>query len=51
LAIGTVLVACLAGFWLTIATRTLHGVWRRTLFFSPCLVHGSIPGDFESDAV
>jgi tellurite resistance protein TehA-like permease len=51
LAIGIGLVACLATFWVIIATRTLHGVWNRTLFVSPCLVRGSIPDDFESDAV
>ena len=49
--IGTVLVACLATIWIIIATRTLHGAWRRYLFFSPCLLRGSIPNDLESDAV
>jgi tellurite resistance protein TehA-like permease len=49
--IGGALVLCLAAFWLTIAARTLHGAWRGYLFVSPCLVTGSIPADFESDAV
>jgi C4-dicarboxylate transporter/malic acid transport protein len=43
--LGTGLVALLAGLWLTVAVRTLHGVWHRTLFVSPCLVAGSIPTD------
>jgi C4-dicarboxylate transporter/malic acid transport protein len=51
LAIGTGLVVSLTVFWVIIATRTLHGVWHRYLFVSPCLVRGSIPNDFESDAV
>lgn len=49
--IGTVLVLCLAGFWLVVATRTLYGAWQRTLFVSPCLVKGSIPSDLEADLV
>ncbi|MDR3537159.1 MAG: TDT family transporter [Acetobacteraceae bacterium] len=51
LAIGGGLVALLAAFWVTIAVRTLHGAWHRTLFVSPCLKCGAIPADFEADAV
>jgi C4-dicarboxylate transporter/malic acid transport protein len=51
LAIGGLLVLCLAALWATVATRTLIGAWRRTLFVSPCLVRGSVPADFEADAV
>lgn len=51
LAIGGALVLCLAALWVTVAFRTAIGAWRRTLFFSPCLVRGAIPADFESDAV
>jgi C4-dicarboxylate transporter/malic acid transport protein len=50
-AIGSGLVVCLTLLWLVIAARTLHGVWYRYLFVSPCLMRGSIPGDLESDAV
>jgi tellurite resistance protein TehA-like permease len=48
---GGVLVMFLTLFWLTIAARTLCGAWNRSLFVSPCLITGSIPSDFESDAV
>jgi C4-dicarboxylate transporter/malic acid transport protein len=51
LAIGGVLVLCLAALWATVATRTLIGAWRRTLFVSPCLTRGAIPADFEADTV
>jgi C4-dicarboxylate transporter/malic acid transport protein len=34
---GSVLAVCLAGFWLLVATRTLHGVWFGYLFVAPCL--------------
>ena len=50
-AIGGVLIVCLVGFWLVVASRTLHGAWHGTLFASPCLIRGSIPADYESDAV
>ena len=50
-AIGGGLVFCLAGFWIVVAVRTLHGAWHGTLFASPCLIRGSIPADYESDAV
>ena len=49
--IGGALVACLSLFWIIIATRTLRGAWSRSLFVSPCLITGSIPSDFEADAV
>ncbi len=47
--IGGLLVVCLSVLWVTVASRTLVGAWRRTLFVSPCLIKGSIPADFESD--
>jgi C4-dicarboxylate transporter/malic acid transport protein len=50
-AIGGVLIVCLAGLWLVVASRTLHGAWHGTLFASPCLIKGSIPADYEADAV
>lgn len=34
---GTALVVLLAAIWLVVATRTLHGAWRRQLFVAPCL--------------
>jgi C4-dicarboxylate transporter/malic acid transport protein len=49
--IGAMLLLCLAGFWAVVAIRTLHGVWNRTLFVSPCLIRGSIPDDLEADFV
>ena len=49
-AIGTALVACLAVAWTVVAARTLHGVWYRYLFVSPCLAHGSIRADLKSVA-
>jgi C4-dicarboxylate transporter/malic acid transport protein len=51
MAIGAGLVVCLTLFWVTVATRTLHGAWKGYLFVSPCLIKGAIPGDFESDVV
>jgi C4-dicarboxylate transporter/malic acid transport protein len=47
-AIGGGLVACVSGFWIVVAARTLHGAWRGVLFVSPCLIKGSIPADFEA---
>lgn len=44
-AVGGVLITGLAGLWLLISTRTLHGAWVGYLFVSPCLVPGSIPSD------
>jgi tellurite resistance protein TehA-like permease len=49
-AIGAALVACLAVAWTVVAARTLHGVWYRYLFVSPCLVHPSIRADLKSVA-
>jgi C4-dicarboxylate transporter/malic acid transport protein len=49
--IGAGLVVCLAIFWIVIFARTLHGVWHRYLFVSPCLAKGGIPGDVEADIV
>ena len=49
--IGGGLVVCLAVLWLIIAYRTLRGALNRSLFFSPCLLSGAIPADFEADAV
>jgi C4-dicarboxylate transporter/malic acid transport protein len=34
---GSVLVACLAGLWLMIMSRTLAGAYKGTLFVSPCI--------------
>ncbi len=34
---GGLLTVCLAGFWLLVAARTLHGVWFGYLFVAPCL--------------
>ena len=51
MAIGEGLVICLAIFWAIVAARTVRGAWEGSLFVSPCLVRGSIPGDFEADAV
>jgi len=51
LAAGGFLVVCLTVFWAVIAARTAHGAWTRRLFVSPCLLSGTIPGDFESDAI
>jgi tellurite resistance protein TehA-like permease len=36
-AIGGGLVLLLAALWVIIATRTVLGVWSRTLFVSPCI--------------
>jgi tellurite resistance protein TehA-like permease len=49
-AVGGGLVICLAIIWVTVAARTVHGVWHRYLFVSPCLNKGSIPEDLEADA-
>jgi C4-dicarboxylate transporter/malic acid transport protein len=34
---GSALAVCLAGFWLVVAARTLHGAWSGYLFNAPCL--------------
>ncbi|MFG1404299.1 TDT family transporter [Xanthobacter sediminis] len=44
---GGVLIVCLAGFWLLVMSRTLHGAWRGYLFFSPCLVSGIAPIELQ----
>jgi C4-dicarboxylate transporter/malic acid transport protein len=49
--IGEALVVCLAVFWIVIFARTLHGVWHRHLFVSPCLAKGAIRSDLEADIV
>jgi len=49
-AIGGLLVACLALVWVVVATRTIHGVWHRYLFVSPCLMAGSVLADMKADA-
>jgi C4-dicarboxylate transporter/malic acid transport protein len=51
LVIGGGLVVCLVVLWLIISYRTLRGALNRSLFFSPCLLSGAIPADFEADAV
>ena len=48
---GSFFVACLAGFWLLVAARTLHGAWFGYLFVAPCLAPGAVPDRFEADAV
>ena len=48
---GAFLVVLLASLWSVIAVRTLRGAWTRALFVSPCLISGSIPGDFTADEV
>jgi len=35
--IGTVLSTMLFGFWVIVATKTVAGIWRGTLFHAPCL--------------
>jgi C4-dicarboxylate transporter/malic acid transport protein len=40
--IGGLLVACLAFIWVVVAVRTLHTVWHRYRFVSPCLTRGQI---------
>lgn len=41
---GRLLVMMLAGFWLLVTTRTLHGVYHGHLFVSPCL-RMALPAD------
>lgn len=48
---GVGFVLLLATLWGIVASRTALGMARGTLFYSPCLVRGSIPADFESDVV
>lgn len=49
--IGCGLVLLLAALWTLIAVKTTIGACQRTLFVSPCRVHGSIPGDIFADQV
>jgi C4-dicarboxylate transporter/malic acid transport protein len=47
---GGLLIACLAAFWVIVATRTVHGAWRGNRSFAPCLRHVSAPDRLEADA-
>jgi C4-dicarboxylate transporter/malic acid transport protein len=47
-ALGGALVVFLALFWCVVAFRTARGALNRSLFVSPCLITGAIPGDFEA---
>ncbi len=50
--IAVALTVCLGTFWAIVATRTLQGVWERSVFVAPCLIHGAIPADrFAADTV
>lgn len=49
--IGGGFILLLAALWLTVASRTVLGALRGTLFVSPCLARGAIPADAEADAV
>ena len=40
---GGLLAVCLAGFWLLVAARTLHGAWFGYLFVAPCLTAPQAP--------
>ncbi len=48
---GGLLAICLAGFWVLVAARTMHGAWFGYLFVAPCLPAGAIPDRFEADVV
>ncbi|MGB8871609.1 MAG: TDT family transporter [Rhodomicrobium sp.] len=48
---GGLLAICLAGFWVLVAARTIHGAWFGYLFVAPCLPQGAIPDRFEADIV
>jgi C4-dicarboxylate transporter/malic acid transport protein len=50
-ALGAGLIACLAVLWIIVASRTLEGAWRTTLFVAPCLKGRDAPARFEADAV
>jgi len=50
-AAGSLLVLCLAAFWLVVAAATLRGAWRGGLFFAPCLAAGGAAARLEADAV
>lgn len=49
--VGGGLAVSLAVFWAIVATRTLEGAWRTTLFVAPCLAGPEAPARFETDAV
>ena len=49
--IGGALVVALTAFWLIVSFRTIRGALNRSLFFSPCLITGAIPGDFEAGRI
>lgn len=46
--IGGALIIALALFWIVVAVRTIRGACNGSLFVSPCLITGAIPGDFEA---
>ena len=48
LGVGGFLVVALTAFWIIVAFRTVRGALNRSLFVSPCLITGAIPGDFEA---
>jgi C4-dicarboxylate transporter/malic acid transport protein len=49
--VGVGLTACLAIFWVVVATRTVQGAWNATLFDAPCLKTANAPARFEADVV
>lgn len=49
--VGGGLTVCLAIFWLIVASRTVEGAWRTTLFVAPCLKQANPPARFEADVV
>ena len=49
--VGVGLTACLAIFWVVVATRTVQGAWNTTLFDAPCLKTANAPARFEADVV
>lgn len=49
--VGSFLVISLAGFWLLVAARTLHGAWFGYLFVAPCLTQGAVADKFEADVL
>lgn len=50
-AIGAALILLLAGFWVVVAVRTLHGAWKGYLFVSPCLLTQPAARKLEADFV
>jgi C4-dicarboxylate transporter/malic acid transport protein len=47
--VGGGLTACLAIFWVVVATRTVRGAWNTMLFDAPCLKTANPPARFEAD--